>query len=146
MEHNEKNELNSEFLFNAVKTGSRMHANSIDRALIIANRTANLPQRSIYKIRKTVLSRLNQSGLFTMEQIRKYAGHSRESVVLYTHYFYTISGVEGIRKSRTFEEVVDYKMPVFDQFPASESDQSSTSEPKSDFSPRTNVIPFPRFA
>ena len=108
--------LESEYLFLATKSGERMHAGSITKALTIANREADLPQRSLHKIRKTVLSRLNQSGLFTMEQIRAIAGHSRQSVVLYTNYFYTIRDIDGIRDCKSFSEVVDFKTPDLARF------------------------------
>lgn len=108
--------LESEYLFLATKSGERMHAGSITKALTIANREAGLPQRSLHKIRKTVLSRLNQSGLFTMEQIRAVAGHSRQSVVLYTNYFYTIKDIDGIRDCKSFSEVVDFKIPDLARF------------------------------
>ena len=48
---------------------------------------------------------------FTIERIREIAGHSRESITLYTNYFYTIEGLDGITECKTFDEVVEYKMP-----------------------------------
>ena len=108
---NDRRGLSSEYLLLSVTSGERMHAGSITKALTIANREAGLPQRSLHKIRKTVLSRLNQSGLFTMEQIRAIAGHSRQSVVLYTNYFYTIKDIDGIRECKSFADVVDFKLP-----------------------------------
>lgn len=116
MEDSKSRGLESEFLFLATKSGERMHAGSITKALTIANREAGLPQRSLHKIRKTVLSRLNQSGLFTLEQIRAVAGHSRQSVVLYTNYFYTIKDIEGIRDCKNYSEVVDFKIPDLARF------------------------------
>lgn len=59
---------------------------------------------------ETVLSKLDMSRNFTLERIRELAGHARESVVMYTHYFYTISDLEGISDRATYEEVVDFKM------------------------------------
>ena len=50
---------------------------------------------------------------FTVERIREIAGHSRESITLYTNYFYTVEGLDGISECKTFEEVVEYKMPDF---------------------------------
>ena len=90
-----------------------MHSCSVDLALDRANNAAGLTQRSLHKIRKTVLSRLEMSRTFTLERIREIAGHSRESVTLYTNYFYTIEGLEGISGCKTFEEVVEFKMPDF---------------------------------
>ena len=83
----------------------------VDNALDRANNNAGLEQRSLHKVRKTVLSRLDMSRHFTLERIREIAGHSRGSMTLYTHYFFTIEGLEGITKCSTFEEVVEYKMP-----------------------------------
>lgn len=72
-----------------------MHSCSVDLALDRANKDAGLVQRSLHKIRKTVLSRLDMSRNFTVERIREIAGHSRESITLYTNYFYTIDGLDG---------------------------------------------------
>ena len=97
-------------LFNT--KGKRMTNKSVEKALCHANEEAGLPQRSMHKIRKTVLSKLDMSKQFTLEQIRKWAGHSRSSITLFTNYFYTIEDIdEGIRNCRTFEEVVEYAMP-----------------------------------
>lgn len=111
MEYNRKNACESEYLFNSKTTGQRMRSKSVDNALDLANIEAGLPQRSNHKIRKTVLSRLNMSRNFTLEHIRELAGHSRQSFVLYTNYFYNIPGLEGISDCRTFGQVVDFKMP-----------------------------------
>ena len=111
VEDNEKRGLESEFLFNSFTKGERMNSTSVDRALDYANNAADLKQRSIHKIRKTVLSRLDMSRQFTLEMIRELAGHSRESMVLYTNYFYTIEGLEGIRTCENFADVVEFKIP-----------------------------------
>lgn len=46
-----------------------------------------------------------------MEQIRAIAGHSRQSVVLYTNYFYTIKDIDGIRDCKNYAEVIDFILP-----------------------------------
>lgn len=143
VEENNRRGIDSEYLFISTTTGERMHAASIDKALNIANREAGLPQRSIHKIRKTVLSRLNMSLNFTLERIREIAGHSRESVVLYTNYFYHIDDLDGITECRTFEEVVDFGMPNF--FDLDTPAASVAEEPKpSESEAETCVIPFKR--
>jgi len=83
-------------------------------ALDRANEKAGLEQRSLHKIRKTVLSRLDMSQHFTLERIREIAGHSRGSMTLYTNYFHTIEDLDGITSCRTFEEVIEYQMPDFE--------------------------------
>ena len=132
VEDNERRGLDSDYLFNALTTGERMHASSVDKALNIANGEAGLTQRSVHKIRKTVLSRLNMSLNFTLERIREIAGHSRQSVVLYTNYFYHIDGLDGITDCKTFEEVVDFMMP--DPFREAEHASDKAEEPPADVS------------
>ena len=92
-----------------------MHSCSVDLALDRANEKAGLEQRSLHKIRKTVLSRLDMSKSFTLERIREIAGHSRESMTLYTSYFHTIEDLDGITGCKTFEEVIEYQMPDLDR-------------------------------
>ena len=113
MEDNIRRGTSCEYLLVSCQNDDRMHSCSVDMALDRANNDAGLAQRSLHKVRKTVLSRLDMSRNFTVERIREIAGHSRESITLYTNYFYTIEGLEGISKCRTFEEVVEYKMPDF---------------------------------
>ena len=108
---NEKRGVTSDWLFISTQNGDRMHSCSIDMALDRANNNAGLEQRSLHKIRKTFLSRLDMSRLFTMERIREIAGHSRGSMTLYTNYFYTIEDLEEISECKSFEEVVEFKMP-----------------------------------
>ena len=103
--------IDSEYLFISEQNGDRMHSCSVDMALDRANEKAGLAQRSLHKIRKTVLSRLDMSMNFTPERIRELAGHSRGSMTMYTHYFYTIEDLDGITNCKTFEEIVEYKMP-----------------------------------
>ena len=52
---------------------------------------------------------------FTLERIREIAGHSRESMTLYTNYFHTIDDLDGITGCKTFEEVIEYQMPNLDR-------------------------------
>ena len=113
MEDNKRRGTTCEYLLVSCQNDDRMHSCSIDMALDRANNDAGLAQRSLHKVRKTVLSRLDMSRNFTVERIREIAGHSRESITLYTNYFYTIEGLDGISGCRTFEEVVEYKMPDF---------------------------------
>jgi len=113
MQDNKCRGTSCEYLLVSCQNDDRMHSCSVDLALDRANNDAGLTQRSLHKIRKTVLSRLDMSRNFTVERIREIAGHSRESITLYTNYFYTIEGLEGISRCRTFEEVVEYKMPSF---------------------------------
>jgi len=127
MDYHQEHGIESEYLFISKKTGERIHANSIDKTLILANQEAGLPQRSIHKVRKTVLSRLDMSRNFTLERIRELAGHSRQSIVLYTNYFYNIPDLEGIEDCRTYEEVVDFMMPVSGRNEA-ENASKSTAE------------------
>lgn len=77
------------------------------------------------------------SGNFTLEQIREIAGHSRQSVVLYTNYFYNIDGLEGIENCKTFEDVVDYNMPEL--FEKDEPEASVDEKPESS---ESGIIPF----
>lgn len=100
-------------MFISVQNGDRMHSCSVDMALDRANDKAGLEQRSLHKVRKTLLSRLDMSQNFTLERIREIAGHTRNSMTLYTNYFYTIEGLDGITKCKTFEEVVEFQMPDF---------------------------------
>ena len=72
-----KKGIDSDWLFISVQNGDRMHSTSVDMALDNANEKASLEQRSLHKVRKTVLSRLDMSQHFTMERIREIAGHSR---------------------------------------------------------------------
>ena len=111
----------------------------MDKSLNLANQEAGLPQRSIHKIRKTVLSRLDMSRNFTLERIRELAGHSRQSIVLYTNYFYHIPDLEGISDCRTFEEVVDYKMPALND---NTGNAASAGAPETPETP--DIIPFRR--
>ena len=113
MEDNRRRKTSCEYLLVSCQNAERMHSCSVDLALDRANNAAGLTQRSLHKIRKTVLSRLDMSRNFTLERIREIAGHSRESITLYTNYFYTIEGLEGISGCKTFEEVVEFKMPDF---------------------------------
>ena len=113
MEDNRRRGTMCEYLLVSYQNDDRMHSCSVDLALDRANNDAGLTQRSLHKIRKTVLSRLDMSRNFTVERIREIAGHSRESITLYTNYFYTIEGLDGISECKTFEEVVEYKMPDF---------------------------------
>ena len=87
----------------------------MDLALDRANEKADLKQRSLHKIRKTLLSRLDMSQNFTLERIREIAGHTRKSMTLYTNYFYTIEDLDGITGCKTFEEVVEFQMPNFEK-------------------------------
>ncbi|MDO5139602.1 MAG: hypothetical protein Q4D71_14225 [Oscillospiraceae bacterium] len=58
------------------------------------------------------IAKLDMSKQFTMEQIRKWAGHARTSMTLFTSYFYSIEGIDdGIKNCNTFEKVVEYAMP-----------------------------------
>ena len=85
-----------------------MRSTSVDAALDRANNSAGLEQRSLHKVRKTLLSRLHQSLHFSDEHIRELAGHSRGSMTMYTHYFYQIEDGAGLEKCETFEEVAEY--------------------------------------
>jgi len=107
--------IESDWLFISYQNSDRMHSCSVDLALDRANEKAGLEQRSLYKIRKTVLSRLDMSRSFTLERIREIAGHSRESMTLYTNYFHTIDDLDGITGGKTFEEVIEYQMPNLDR-------------------------------
>ena len=111
---NKNRGVESDWLFISYQNGDRMHSCSVDMALDRANEKAGLEQRSLHKIRKTVLSRLDMSQHFTLERIREIAGHSRGSMTLYTNYFYTIEDLDGITSCRTFEEVIEYQMPDFE--------------------------------
>ena len=111
---NKEKGINSDWLFISFQNGDRMHSCSVDMALDRANEKAELEQRSLHKIRKTVLSRLDMSQHFTLERIREIAGQSRGSMTLYSNYFYSIEDLDGITSCNTFEEVIEYQMPDFE--------------------------------
>ena len=111
---NEKRGVDSDWLFISYQNGDRMHSYSVDLALDRANEKAGLEQRSLHKIRKTVLSRLDMSQNFTLERIREIAGHSRGSMTLYTNYFHTIEDLNGITQCKSFEDIIEYQMPDFE--------------------------------
>ena len=111
---NEIRGVESDWLFISYQNGDRMHSCSVDLALDRANEKAGLEQRSLHKIRKTVLSRLDMSQHFTLERIREIAGHSRGSMTLYTNYFYTIEDLNGIIRCKSFEDIIEYQMPDFE--------------------------------
>lgn len=92
-----------------------MRSTSVDAALDRANDSAKLEQRSLHKVRKTLLSRLHQSLHFSDERIRELAGHSRGSMTMYTHYFYHIEDGAGLEKCESFEEVTEHGVPDINQ-------------------------------
>ena len=115
LESNRKNGWADEWLFHCVTSGDRMRSSSVDAALDRANTDAKLEQRSLHKVRKTLLSRLHQSMHFSDERIRELAGHSRGSMTMYTHYFYHIEDGAGLDTCDTFEKVAEYGIPDIKQ-------------------------------
>ena len=115
LQDNKRNGWEDEWLFHCVTSGERMRSTSVDAALDRANASATLEQRSLHKVRKTLLSRLHQSLHFSDERIRELAGHSRGSMTMYTHYFYHIEDDTGLDKCETFEEVAEFGVTDINQ-------------------------------
>lgn len=80
--------IDSDYLF-VYKDGSRKHASTVATALRRINKQLGFTQRSNHKLRKTLLSELENT--IGLTKTRAFAGHSRNSTTLEKNYLYITS-------------------------------------------------------
>ena len=98
-----------EWLF-ARKDGSRLSEAAYHHAMAKATDRAGIPHRSNHKIRKTVISKMIQSGLFSDTDVRDRAGHNDYSTTQ-RYYAYALPGGFG-EQSAKIGEVLDFDLPL----------------------------------
>lgn len=85
---NHSRQLESEYLL-LDKQGNRLNNDSINNALRRVNKKMNTTQKGNHSIRKTCLSKMNESMVLTNEEIRKFAGHKHISTTQNNYFFST---------------------------------------------------------
>lgn len=91
-----------------VKDGVRIHKDAVNRRMREICKELGIIQRSCHCIRKTYASILNESQLFTIEDIQKMLGHEDAST---THKYYLWSRKSGRDKSLLVDEALKGIIP-----------------------------------
>ncbi len=102
LKHNECNGFNSEYLL-LNENGERLHEFSVNNVLRRLNRQIDTMQKGNHSIRKTIISKMIESGQLTNEEIRMFAGHEDFST---TAKFYNYSTVSWDKRTDAFERAL----------------------------------------
>ena len=99
--------IESDYLF-VYKDGSRKHASTVATALRRINKQLGFVQRSNHKLRKTLLSELENT--IGLTKTRAFAGHSRNSTTLERNYLYITSPLTSDMSA--IDSVVTERVPT----------------------------------
>ena len=102
LDHNECNGFNSEYLL-LNEEGERLHEFSVNNVLRRLNRQIDTMQKGNHSIRKTLISKMIESGQLTNEEIRMFSGHEDFST---TAKFYNYSTVSWDKRTDAFERAL----------------------------------------